>query len=80
MAIEGSPRKYLAVPEFLDAKSRFRQRGARPRPLDPLLWDRNSYTHFDFDYVWEFYKPKHLRRWAGTSVPALYRDRLGRPR
>jgi len=77
IAIEDSPRKYLAVPEFLNAKSRFDNRVRVLGPLDPLLWDRNLVRHvFDFDYVWEVYKPKHLRKWGWYVCPLLYRDRL----
>ena len=46
-------------------------------PLDPLLWDRNLVHHvFDFEYVWEVYKPAHQRRWGWYVCPLLQRDRL----
>jgi uncharacterized protein YcaQ len=76
--IEGSRRRYLAVPEFLRARiirpdDRVRLLG----PLDPLLWDRNLVRHvFDFDYVWEVYKPKSQRRWGWYVCPLLYRGWL----
>ncbi len=77
VSIEDSPRKYLAVPEFLKAKSRYDDRVRVIGPLDPLIWDRNLVRHiFDFDYVWEVYKPKHLRKWGWYVCPLLYRDRL----
>jgi uncharacterized protein YcaQ len=31
---------------------------------------------FDFDYVWEVYKPAHQRRWGYYTLPILYGDRL----
>jgi uncharacterized protein YcaQ len=31
---------------------------------------------FDFDYVWEVYKPVHLRRWGYYTLPVLYGDDL----
>jgi uncharacterized protein YcaQ len=31
---------------------------------------------FDFDYVWEVYKPAHTRRWGYYTLPILYGDRL----
>ena len=76
--IEGSPRKYLAVPEFLERRSvRFDDRVRILGPLDPLMWDRDLIRHaFEFDYVWEVYKPAHLRKWAWYVCPILFRDRL----
>lgn len=76
--IEGSSRRYLAVPEFLERRpvtydGRVRILG----PLDPLLWDRDLVRHiFEFDYVWEVYKPAHQRRWGWYVCPLLYGDRL----
>jgi hypothetical protein len=31
---------------------------------------------FDFDYVWEVYKPVHQRRWGYYTLPVLYGDDL----
>jgi len=31
---------------------------------------------FDFDYVWEVYKPAHQRRWGYYTLPILWGDRL----
>lgn len=31
---------------------------------------------FDFDYIWEVYKPVELRRWGYYTIPILYQDRL----
>jgi uncharacterized protein YcaQ len=31
---------------------------------------------FDFDYVWEVYKPESQRRWGYYTLPVLYGDRL----
>jgi uncharacterized protein len=31
---------------------------------------------FDFDYVWEVYKPVELRRWGYYTLPLLWGDRL----
>ena len=78
VAIEGSPRRYLAVPAFFETKrvtydGRVRVLG----PLDPLLWDRDLVRHaFAFDYVWEVYKPAPQRRWGWYVCPLLQRDRL----
>ncbi len=46
-------------------------------PLDSLLWDRRGVMQlFDFDYVWEVYKPKPQRRWGYYVLPVFYRDRF----
>jgi uncharacterized protein YcaQ len=75
--IEDSPRRYLAVPAFLRSRARYDDRMRILGPLDPLLWDRDLVRHvFDFDYVWEVYKPAHLRKWGWYVCPLLYRDRL----
>jgi len=78
VALEESSRHYLAVPEFL-AKKRmtYDDRVRILGPLDPLLWDRNLVRHvFDFEYVWEVYKPAHQRRWGWYVCPLLHRDGL----
>jgi uncharacterized protein YcaQ len=76
VAIEESTRRYLAVPEFLKAKSTYDDRVRILGPLDPLLWDRDLVRHvFGFDYVWRSTSLPQ-RRWAGTSVLLLHRDRL----
>jgi len=75
--LEDSPRHYLAVPSFLKARARYDDRIRILGPLDPLLWDRDLVRHvFDFDYVWEVYKPAHQRKWGWYVCPLLYRDRL----
>jgi len=75
--IEDSPRHYLAVPSFLKARARYDDQVRILGPLDPLLWDRALVRHvFDFDYVWEVYKPAHQRHWGWYVCPLLHRDRL----
>jgi uncharacterized protein len=77
VALEGSTRRYLAVPQLLRAKPKFDDRVRILGPLDPLLWDRDLIRHvFDFDYVWEVYKPEPQRRWGWYVCPLLHRDRL----
>lgn len=77
VAIEGSSRPYLAVPAFLKARGTSDDRIRILGPLDPLLWDRKLVQHvFDFDYVWEVYKPAHQRKWGWYVCPLLHRDRL----
>jgi uncharacterized protein len=46
-------------------------------PLDPVLWDRALVKQvFDFEYVWEVYKPASQRRWGWYVCPLLHRGRL----
>ena len=46
-------------------------------PLDSLLWDRKSLLQiFDFDYVWEVYKPAEQRKWGYYVLPVFYGDRF----
>jgi uncharacterized protein YcaQ len=46
-------------------------------PLDSFLWDRKAVQQlFDFDYVWEVYKPVHQRRWGYYVLPVFYGDRF----
>lgn len=46
-------------------------------PLDSFLWDRKGVQQiFDFDYIWEVYKPEPLRKWGYYVLPVLYGDRF----
>jgi uncharacterized protein YcaQ len=46
-------------------------------PLDNLLWDRRLVKElFDFDYIWEVYKPVAERRYGYYVLPILYGDRF----
>jgi hypothetical protein len=46
-------------------------------PLDSLLWDRKSLLKiFDFDYIWEVYKPAEQRKWGYYVLPVFYGDRF----
>jgi uncharacterized protein YcaQ len=76
--VEGRAGGYLAPAGF-----RSRIRGSTDDamrilgPLDPLLWDRGLVHHaFDFEYVWEVYKPAKQRRWGWYVCPLLHRGRL----
>ncbi len=76
--VEGSSRRYLTTPAFLARRTvRYDDRVRILGPLDPLLWDRDLVRiAFDFDYVWEVYKPEHLRKWGWYVCPLLHRDGL----
>lgn len=44
-------------------------------PLDNLIWDRRlTAALFDFDYLWEVYKPAKERRYGYYVLPVLYGD------
>jgi uncharacterized protein len=46
-------------------------------PLDSFLWDRKAVLQlFNFDYVWEVYKPIEQRRWGYYVLPVFYGDRF----
>ena len=45
-------------------------------PLDPVSARGRAKPLFDFDYVWEVYKPAPLRRWGYYVLPILWGDRL----
>lgn len=76
--IEGSSRPYLATPEFLKTRRvAYDDRVRILGPLDALLWDRNLVAQvFDFEYVWEVYKPEPQRIWGWYVCPLLHRDRF----
>ena len=46
-------------------------------PLDNLLWNRkmNGWL-FDFEYIWEVYKPKAQRQYGYYVLPVIYEDRF----
>jgi uncharacterized protein YcaQ len=66
--------------ETLDStkrKSRAGSRAAIIGALDNLLWDRKLVSWlFDFDYVWEVYKPAAKREYGYYVLPILYGDRF----
>ena len=46
-------------------------------PLDNVIWDRaRTASLFDFEYVWEVYKPAATRKWGYYTLPILFGDRL----
>jgi uncharacterized protein YcaQ len=45
-------------------------------PLDPVSARGRAKLLFGFDYVWEVYKPEHLRRYGYYTLPVLWGDRL----
>jgi hypothetical protein len=45
-------------------------------PLDPVSARGRAKILFGFDYVWEVYKPEHLRKFGYYTLPVLWGDRL----
>jgi len=76
--VSGSSRRYLAPADF-QARV-FPKDDGRMRilgPLDPLLWCRPLIQHvFEFDYVWEVYKPAAQRRYGWYVCPLLHQGAL----
>jgi hypothetical protein len=80
VSLAGSRRRWLApagfrdrIPHRADGDGTMRILG----PLDPLLWDRWLVQRlFDFEYVWEVYKPAAKRRWGWYVCPLLLGGRL----
>jgi len=45
-------------------------------PLEMVSARGRAKQVFDFDYIWEVYKPVHQRRWGYYTLPILYGDDL----
>lgn len=45
-------------------------------PLDPVSARGRSKVLFGFEYIWEVYKPEHLRKFGYYTLPILWGDRL----
>jgi uncharacterized protein len=45
-------------------------------PLDIVIANGRSKTLFDFEYLWEVYKPENKRRWGYFVLPVLVDDQL----
>jgi uncharacterized protein YcaQ len=45
-------------------------------PLDHVIARGRAKVLFDFEYVWEVYKPEHQRKFGYYTLPILWGDRL----
>ena len=45
-------------------------------PLEPVSARGRAKVLFGFDYIWEVYKPVHLRKFGYYTLPVLWGDRL----
>ncbi len=84
IAIEEIPDKVFYIRSVdlptLDAVANIKQPqngAAILAPLDNLLWNRkmNGWL-FDFEYIWEVYKPKAQRRYGYYVLPVIYGERF----
>ncbi len=71
-------RPYLALPELRSGPPAASAREPVVLgPLDPLLWDRVLVKlAFNFEYIWEVYKPAPTRRWGYYVCPVLSEGKL----
>ena len=63
--------------ENLQERTSYRPRAAVIGALDNLIWDRQLIRWiFDFDYIWEVYKPKARRKYGYYVLPVIFGDRF----
>ncbi|MHA1910926.1 MAG: DNA glycosylase AlkZ-like family protein [Candidatus Kariarchaeaceae archaeon] len=74
--VEGKERKYLTTEKMLK-KAEENEEDERIRfiaPLDPLVWDRRLVKEiFEYDYIWEVYKPVKKRKYGYYCLPVFYK-------
>jgi uncharacterized protein YcaQ len=67
----------LAILESALSKSCSRSRASLIAVLDNLIWDRKMVQQlFDFEYIWEIYKPAASRKYGYYVLPVLYGERF----
>jgi uncharacterized protein YcaQ len=67
----------LPVLETVQAGNLAAPQAAIIAPLDNLIWDRQlTRWIFDFNYIWEVYKPKAKRQYGYYVLPVIYGDRF----
>jgi len=80
VAIDVEGVRYHALPRTLlqlDTDVKTEQHRRFIAPLDQLMWDRPAVAHlFNFNYVWEVYKPEKLRRWGYYVLPVMLGNRF----
>jgi len=70
LAADRVPQAWRPVESTTDEEATFLS------PLDNLLDRARTRALFDFEYLWEVYKPAARRRWGAYTMPVLYGDRL----
>ena len=84
VAVEGVPNRTffirtddLPTLEAVRTRRPPKARAAFVAALDNLVWDRNILRWiYDFDYVWEVYKPAAKRKYGYYVLPVIYGDRF----
>ncbi len=84
LAVDGVPdrnffirSKDLPTLEMVRTKRSPKSRAALIGALDNALWDRNLLRWiFEFEYVWEVYKPVKQRKYGYYVLPVLFGDRF----
>jgi len=84
VAVEGVPnRTFFILPADLpslqaaQARREVEPKAAILGVLDNIMWDRDLLRLvFDFDYVWEVYKPVVQRKYGYYVLPVIYGDRF----
>ena len=67
----------LPVLETVQAGNLAALQAAIIAPLDNLIWDRQlTRWIFNFDYIWEVYKPKAKRQYGYYVLPVTYGDQF----
>ena len=67
----------LPVLETVQAGNLTKPQAAIIAPLDNLIWDRQlTRWIFNFDYIWEVYKPKAKRQYGYYVLPVTYGDQF----
>ncbi|MFX1513446.1 MAG: DNA glycosylase AlkZ-like family protein, partial [Promethearchaeota archaeon] len=78
--IDKNTAKYMTTEEILSTNEQYQDQIFDDRvrfiaPLDPLIWDRKlTQAIFQFDYVWEVYKPPKKRIRGYYCLPVLFQD------
>ncbi|MFC2054316.1 winged helix-turn-helix domain-containing protein [Chloroflexota bacterium] len=84
IAIEDLPKRtfFIRICDLPTLKNVQSKRAPKARAailaaLDNLMWDRSLMQWvFDFDYIWEVYKPADKRRYGYYVLPVLYGERF----
>ncbi|MBU0705017.1 MAG: winged helix DNA-binding domain-containing protein [Chloroflexi bacterium] len=84
VAVEGVPKRtfFVRTADLPTLEAARTGRAPQPRAailgaLDNLMWDRKLLRWiFDFDYVWEVYKPVAQRKYGYYVLPVIYGDRF----